>query len=288
MTNFNDPLVFKRFGINHLSPSHIGEFVTMKSMWVMKRGFNYSDGIAPHMIRGEAIGKGLGYFLNSKPNNIDDVVEFVEQYYDARYLDTRESVERSDEIQNVRLTLRPITKCGVDELNGIGNFVQSERKLELEVSKLFNDERFPNLIAYTDFTFAEDKGNEFTVELKCPTKKTDLKYRHLFQGFTAYHYGQNNINPINDSRILFLLPRKSTDRKTKKVTHSAEPDVHYLKDYVDQFHYQSELKGVYNSMMNILTQCQTWHDVAKLCPPNPDDWYWNKESIKMRREIWGI
>lgn len=34
----------------------------MKSMWVMKRGFNYSDGIAPHMIRGEAIGKGLAYF----------------------------------------------------------------------------------------------------------------------------------------------------------------------------------------------------------------------------------
>lgn len=288
MTSFSDPLVFKRFGINHLSPSHIGEFVTMKPMWVARRGFGYSEGIVPIMVRGEAVGKGLAYFCNSKPNNIDDVVNFVCKYYDAKTEEAIKNNIKVEEINAVRLTLPSITKCGVKELNGCGNFLEAERKIELDLKKLFNDERMPNFMAYTDFTFDKGKGKEFTVELKCPVKKTDLKYRHLFQGLTAYHYGQENKYDINESRILFLLPRKSTDRKTKVVTHSSEPDVHYLKDYVDGFDWHNELKVVLNSMINILTQCQSWHDVAKLCPPNPDDWYWNKDSIKMRREIWGI
>ena len=52
MVQFNNPMVFKRFGVNHLSPNHLDDFVTRNGMWIMKRGFGFEEDPNPTMIKG--------------------------------------------------------------------------------------------------------------------------------------------------------------------------------------------------------------------------------------------
>ena len=57
MVQFNNPMVFKRFGVNHLSPNHLDDFVTRNGMWIMKRGFGFEEDPNPTMTKGSAVGK---------------------------------------------------------------------------------------------------------------------------------------------------------------------------------------------------------------------------------------
>ena len=96
MVQFNNPMVFKRFGVNHLSPNHLDDFVTRNGMWIMKRGFGFEEDPNPTMIKGSAVGKGLAFNFARNLNNVDDAVTFAEPFYDKEL----EHLDDNDEKKN--------------------------------------------------------------------------------------------------------------------------------------------------------------------------------------------
>ena len=41
------------------------------------------------------------------------------------------------------------------------------------------------------------------------------------------------------------------------------------------------------SMDLLLWNCEDKYQVANMCPPDLDDWIWDENLIKYRKEIWG-
>ena len=286
MVQFNNPMVFKRFGVNHLSPNHLDDFVTRNGMWIMKRGFGFEEDPNPTMIKGSAVGKGLAFNFARNLNNVDDAVTFAETFYDKEL----EHLDDNDEKKiAVRKTLRPTIIKAVEYLRDKGQFVDSERKIELDTAKMFDNPLYPPMTGYSDLTFKDNNGNEFTVEIKCPTSKKELSWGYKMQGLYYYHCGNTNPNVENESEILTLIPISNYDRKTKVSTPNCEPIPHKLKDIAHNLDYFTELEYALRSMYNVFKNNETWQDIADNNPINPDDWYWDTpKKLKWRQKIWGI
>ena len=89
-TKFRDPLVWKRFGIHHLSPAHLNSYLCYNSDWLMTYGFkcSFSPNIA--MIGGNVIESSGTLFAEQRPNNPDTVYNYAEALFDG-------AVEKKDE-----------------------------------------------------------------------------------------------------------------------------------------------------------------------------------------------
>jgi len=147
----------------------------------------------------------------------------------------------------------------------------------------------PDMIGYTDYNFEKDRF-PLTVDIKVPkSKSSEMNFGYWLQGM-FYYQGQDYDREKGDVKFHQVLSRKSTNRKTKEVTYSADTNEFSIRQYMDENpdeDWKERLYSGINAMKSLLSQCQTWQDVASLNQPNPDDWIWDsEEKLNARRKIW--
>jgi len=291
-TKFRDPLVWKRFGIHHLSPAHLNSYLCYNSDWLMTYGFkcSFSPNIA--MIGGNVIESSGTLFAEQRPNNPDTVYNYAEALFDGAVEKKDENgdiLPQSDEEKEKRKTLRPMVDKVIDVVQKSGNYKGTQKKVIISLSELFGDEDLPDMIGYTDYEFEKDRF-PLTVDIKVPKKQSsEMNFGYWLQGM-FYYYGQDYNNEKGDVEFHQILSRKKTDKKTKKVTYSADTNRFSIREYMEENpdeDWKGRLYSVISSLKTTLSRCQTWQEVAEMHPPNPDDWTWkNKEKLNARRKIW--
>ena len=136
---------------------------------------------------------------------------------------------------------------------------------------------------FTDFILETEDKKKIIVDLKT-AKRTPFK-------LNSSHARQISLyaNALEcDAVLLYLIPHKKTDRKTKLVEYSTEGICWEIKPE-DKKKYLDECLEVLRIMDTVLYNCNDKKDVADLCYPNVDDFYWSDSKIiEARKKVWGI
>jgi hypothetical protein len=244
------------------------------------------------MIVGDVVEKSGIVFAEQRPNNPDTVYDYAEALFDAKVEKKDKDgavLPQTEEEKEKRKTLRPLIDKVVDVVQQSGNYKGTQKKVVISLSELFGEEDLPDMIGYTDYSFEKDRF-PLTVDIKVPKKQSsEMSFGYWLQGI-FYYQGQDYNKEKGDVEFHQILSRKKTDKKTKKVTYSADTNRFSIREYMEENpdeDWKERLYSVISSLKTTLSRCQTWQEVAEMHPPNPDDWTWkNKEKLNARRKIW--
>ncbi len=291
-TKFRDPLIWKRFGIHHLSPAHLNSYLCYNSDWIMNYGYKYNFMANLPMIIGSVVEPTGTLFAEQRPNNPDTVYSYAEALFDAKVEKKDKDgviLPQTEEEKEKRKTLRPLVDKVIDVVQKSGNYKGTQKKVVISLSEMFGDEDLPNMIGYTDYDFEKDRF-PLTVDIKVPkNKSSEMSFGYWLQGMFYYH-GQDYNKEKGDVEFHQILSRKSTDRKTKKVTYSADTNKFSIREYMEEHpdeDWKERLYSVISSMKATLSRCQTWQEVAEMHPPNPDDYFWKMKKNLTQEKRYG-
>ena len=260
---------FEKFNIKTTSASSINEFVSYRSKFVLRKIFNYNFASNPAMERGNVSELGAQMILESTATE-EEAIDFALQKFDEK------CTPDMKDYQSERLTIPHLIKGAVHEIkNHIGDLYSYQAKVE----GVLHEYKFTG---YTDFVLEnKSTGEKIIVDLKT-TKRTpsSLSPAHARQISLYSHALQC------DAKLLYLVPHRKTDRKTKEVTYTTEGIWWELEDkqkHLDDCH------EILKAMDMLLYNCNDRHEVAKMCYPDVSEWYWNTpDIIKARKKVWGV
>ena len=86
--------------------------------------------------------------------------------------------------------------------------------------------------------------------------------------------------------MLYLIPYRETNKKTKIVSRRTRG---FWYDLEDKEKHLEEAYKIIRTMDTLLYNCNDKNEVAEMCYPNVDDWFWNDpELIGARKKVWGV
>ena len=255
----NEPMAgFKKHKLKIPSPSTINEYVGYKSKWCLRKIFGYTFPTDCKMMRGTCSDKGAGLVLEKKNTEQGAVVEMLKQFDEK----CNESMKDYDK---ERKNIKKCIEKSVDELTKTyGNFLS----FQSEVVGVIGGYKYHG---YTDFIFQDEKtGKKVVVDLKTTLRTpSQLKSAHARQ-ISLYSHALGC-----DAVLLYIIPLKDT---TKAIWWEVSDKQKYLDECVE----------ILKSMDLLLYNCNDKYEVAKMCYPNADDFFWSEPEIEARKKVWGI
>ena len=261
---------FEKFNLTSSSPSSINEFVAYRAKWCLRKIFGYSNFPSNcAMERGTGAEKGVSPILEGLVTE-DEGIEIALKYFDDKCNPDMKDYHEE------RATIPYLIRGAVKELkNKFGDLYTYQAKIEgvLHEYKYFG---------YTDFVFVDNStGKKIIVDLKTTKKKpSKLASSHARQ-IALYS------NALEcDAVLLYIIPYRKTDKKTKQVARRTE-GVWY--EVEDKEKHLKEAHEIMQAMDLLLYNCNDKYEVAKLCHPNTDDFFWDSpEIIAARKKVWGV
>tara|TARA_X000001388_G_C2224347_1_gene120571 strand:- start:988 stop:1800 length:813 start_codon:yes stop_codon:yes gene_type:complete len=266
----NRPMAgFDKFNLPSPSPSTINEFVGYRSKWVLRKLFGYSFDSNCAMERGTATEKGLSPILQDLVT-IEEGVQVALDYFDNKCNPNMKDYHEE------RATIPHLVRGAVKELkNKIGNLHTYQAKIEGVIQSY-------KYYGYTDFVMENTStGKRTIVDLKT-TKRTPYKLASSHARQIALYSNALECDAV----LLYLIPHKKTDRKTKEVSYTTSGIWYELEDREKHL---KEAHEIMQAMDIFLYNCNDKYEIAKLCYPNTDDFFWNDPKlIEARKKVWGV
>ena len=260
---------FEKFNLPIPSPSSINDFVGYRPKWCLRKiyGYNFPSNCA--MERGTGTEKGVAPIIEGVVTE-DEGVEIGLKHFDDKC-----NPDMKD-YHEMRATIPYMIRGAVKELNDkLGRLYTYQAKIEgvLHEYKYYG---------YTDFVFVNNStGKKIIVDLKTTKKKpSKLKSSHARQ-IALYSHALEC-----EAVLLYIIPYRKTDTKTKKVIRRTEGVWYELED--KEKHLEEAYK-ILRTMDTLLYNCNDKREVAELCYPDVDDWSWDSpELIEARKKVWGV
>ena len=260
---------FEKFNLKIPSPSSVNDFVGYRAKWCLRKIFGYNFPSNCAMERGTCTEKGVSPILRGLVNEDEGIEIGLKHFDDKCNPDMKDYHEE-------RATIPYLIRGAVKELkNKLGDLYTYQAKIEgvLHEYKYFG---------YTDFVM-EDKstGKRTIVDLKTTKRKpSKLASSHARQ-IALYS------NALEcDAVLLYLIPYRETDRKTKIVSRRTEGVWYELEDKEKHL---KEAHQIIKTMDILLYNCNDKNEIAQMCFPNTDDFFWNEpELIAARKKVWGV
>jgi len=135
---------------------------------------------------------------------------------------------------------------------------------------------------FTDFVLKKtDSDDKFIVDLKTTGRTpSNLITAHARQ-ISIY----SEIMQC-DAQLLYLVPHRKTDRKTKEITYSCNA---IWVELEDKKKFLDSAIQILKAMDLLFYNCNDKYEVAKMFYPDVDDWSWSSPKlVEARKKIWGM
>jgi hypothetical protein len=262
----------EKFGLDTVSPSTINDWISYRPKFVIRKIYGYRD-----LPTSCAIERG---------NQSEYAVKLILQ----DKVDTDEAIERAlknfDNVCNPDMKdydlekkcIPAIVMGSVKEISSnFGEIISFQQEIKGELGGY-------TYRGFTDFVLKDDKGNKCIVDLKTAKRKPyKLSSSHARQ-ISLYSHALDC-----EAQLLYVVPHKQTDRKTKIVSVKSTEAIWWSITEKDKRSYLEECEEVLRVMDMVLYNCNDKKEVAEICYPNIDDFYWDSPQIlKIRKEIWNV
>jgi len=260
---------FEKFNLPIPSPSSINDFVGYRAKWCLRKiyGYNFPSNCA--MERGTCSELGVKPILEGIVTENEGIEIALKKFDEKCNPDMKDYHEE-------RATIPYLIKGAVHELkNKLGELYTYQAKVEgvLHEYKYYG---------YTDFVMEnKSTGKKIIVDLKTTKRKpSKLASSHARQ-IALYSHALEC-----EAVLLYLIPYRSTDRKTKQVSYRTEGVWYELED--KEKHLESAHQ-IIKTMDILLYNCNDKSEIAQMCFPNTDDFFWNEPKlIEARKKVWGV
>ena len=259
----------EKYNIPVVSPSSINDFVSYRSKWCLRKIYGYDFPSNCAMERGTCTEKGVQPVLQDLIT-IDEGIELALKNFDKKCNPDMKDYHEE------RATIPYLIRGAVEELkNKLGDLYTYQAKIE----GVLREYKF---YGYTDFVFVDNStGKKIIVDLKT-TKKMPSKLASSHARQIALYSKALECDAI----LLYLIPYRKTDKKTKIVSRRTEGIWYELEDR--EKHLEEAYK-IIRTMDTLLYNCNDKNEVADMCYPNVDDWFWDSpELIAARKKVWGV
>ena len=259
----------EKYSIPVVSPSSINDFVGYRAKWCLRKIFGYDFPTNCAMMRGTCTEKGVQPVLQNLAT-IDESIELALKNFDKKCNPDMKDYHEE------RATIPYLIRGAVKELKDkLGDLYTYQAKIE----GVLREYKF---YGYTDFVFVDNStGKKIIVDLKT-TKKMPSKLASSHARQIALYSKALECDAI----LLYLIPYRKTDKKTKIVSRRTEGVWYELEDR--EKHLEEAYK-IIRTMDTLLYNCNDKNEVADMCYPNVDDWFWDSpELIAARKKVWGV
>ena len=262
---------FEKFQLSNPSPSTINDWISYRPKFVLRKIYGYTDfPTSCPMERGTQSEYGVKLVLQDG-KSMDEAIEIALSRFDEKCHNELKDYDAE------RATIPHLIRGAVKEIqNNYGKVLA----FQTEVTGKLGEYTYRG---FTDFILETEDKKKIIVDLKT-AKRTPFK-------LNSSHARQISLyaNALEcDAVLLYLIPHKKTDRKTKLVEYSTEGIWWEIKPE-DKKKYLDECLEVLRIMDTVLYNCNDKKDVADLCYPNVDDFYWSDSKIiEARKKVWGI
>ena len=248
----------KKYNIERLSYSTLSNFRERQDLWFLQKICGYKFPSNAAMKRGNYVEEGIHAYLSEK-GNIDEVCDVTTQLFASHCKQYEYDVEKTQkEIPNIARGI----KEGVKKLAPFGKPVSYQKQIDIELLGV-------TIRGYTDFEFLnEQTGELFFIDLKTSSQlKKKVSFNHNCQT-SIYNRATNT-----PQKVLYVRTSVNPD----SILLDAENDSKYI-EYLER-----QIKS-----MNLLLEKFDKEELKQLIVPNVDAFHWDKESVKARKEVWGI
>ena len=248
----------KKYNIERLSYSTLSNFRERPDLWFLNKICGYKFPSNPAMKRGNYVEEGIHAYLSEK-GNIDEVCDVTTLLFHKHCEQSGYDVEKTQkEIPNIARGI----KEGVKKLAPFGKPVSYQKQIDIELLGV-------TIRGYTDFEFLnEQTGELFFIDLKTSSQlKKKVSFNHNCQT-SIYNRATNT-----PQKVLYVRTSANPD----SILLDAENDSKYI-EYLER-----QIKS-----MNLLLEKFDKEELKQLIVPNVDAFHWDKESVKARKEVWGI
>ena len=264
----NEPMSgLEKFKLNPTSPSTLNDFSKNPCKLILRKLFGYEFESSCAIERGNATEEHLPAYMEG-------------------LITVEETVQKA--LQTFKQKCHPDWKDYDKELATIPCLVRGACE-ELKDYKLLNyQEKVKGNIdgyechGFTDFVLKKkDSDEKFIVDLKTTGRTpSNLNTAHARQ-ISIYSKIMNC-----DAQLLYLIPHKKTDRKTKEVTYTSNA---IWVEIEDKQKFLDSAVAILRAMDMLLYNCNDKFEVAKMFYPDVDDWTWNTPTlIEARKKVWGL
>ena len=249
----------KNYNIKRLSYSTLSSFRQRQDLWFLQKICGYRFPSNPAMERGRKIEEGVHAVLSKGIKEQEEIIKITTELFINVCEQGGFNKEKiATEVPNIAIGI----KEGVKKLLPFGKPVSYQKQIDIELLGVA-------IRGYTDFEFLnETTGDLCFIDLKTSSKlKKKVTFDHLCQ--TSIYNRATNI----PQKLLYVRTSVNPD----SMLLDAETDakyIHYLERQI--------------VAMNLLLEKFNKEELTKLIVPNVDAFYWGKEEIKARKEVWGI
>ena len=262
----------EKFGLDTVSPSTINEWISYRPRFVLRKIYGYKDlPTSCAMERGNQSEYAVKLILQDNVDT-DEAIELALKNFDEACTPNMKDYDYE------RLCIPSIVMGTVKEINwNFGEIVSFQEEIKGKLSEY-------NYRGFTDFVLKDKQGNKCIVDLKTAKRKpSKLSSSHARQ-ISLYSHALDC-----EAQLLYIVPHKQTDRKTKQVSIKSTEAIWWDITKEDKQKYLDECEEVLRVMDMVLYNCNDKKEVAELCYPNIDDFYWDSPQIlKIRKEIWNV
>ncbi len=247
-----------KHNIKYLSPSSISLFISNPALYVLEKifGYKFTAGAAAH--RGRFIEQGV-HLAIAKQSDVEKVAQlqlsnFIEY---CKQIDIKKD-EYEKELNFIDQAIRKLPS----KLSQFGKIVSYQK----EIGYIHNGVKIKG---YTDFEF-KNKDNLLFLDLKTTGRSIKVTTANKIQ---QYIYSK----ATNVSNKLFYIQVLKTKENIKEYSLTQE----------DEYHIPRIIDQAITNLKHLCYLANTKDDFKKLITPNPDDWKWSDDKIKVRKEVWG-
>lgn len=262
----------EKFGIDAVSPSTINEWISYRPRFVLRKIYGYKDlPTSCAMERGNQSEYAAKLILQDKMGADEAIGIAIKNFNKACTPDMKD-------YEFERMCIPSIVMAAVQEIKeNFGEVVSFQEEIKGKLDEY-------NYRGFTDFVMMGKDGRKVIVDLKTAKRKPyKLSSSHARQ-ISLYSHALDC-----EAQLLYVVPHKQTDRKTKEVTIKATEGIWWSITKEDKQKYLDECQEVLKVMDMVLYNCNDKKEVAQICYPNIDDFYWDSPEIyKIRKEIWNV
>lgn len=246
---------FERFGIEHLSASHLNKAQANLAAWFVSYIEKYREPTNAAMARGNSIEQGLEAWLQDR--------DFAEPLVEAtKEFNKRTAMGCTEESRQKELANFPgYIEQGQIALKDYGEASGYQEKVSIELDGI----PVP-VIGYTDFTFdAEGKIPDLKTTMRMPSQ---ISAPHIRQG-AIYQAAKSN----HAIEFMYVTPKK----------HAV-----YTLDADAAKHGLEECRQIATRLMAFMDKFETKEEMAAVIIPDYDSFYFNGSGMRAKaKDVFG-
>ena len=259
----------EKFKLIPTSPSTINDFAKNPCKLILRKLFGYEFESNCAIERGNVTEEHLPAFLEGSIT-VEETVELAVKSFKSKC-----NLNMKDYDKELA-TIPCLVRGACNELhNKFGKLLEYQGKVKGNIDGY-------DCHGFTDFVFKEKNSDKkIIVDLKTTAKTpSKLNTAHARQ-ISIYGKIMNC-----DAQLLYLIPSRKTDRKTKQVTYTSNA---IWVELDDKQKFLDSTIDILKSMDLLLYNCNDKYEVAKMFYPDVDDWSWSSPKlIEARKKVWGL